>query len=175
MFQPNNYPNLYYTDPYKSNQLLNYGTQQNQNMMYQNYQQPYGTNNQFSGNNQMQTQYIQPQQQYQQNILVGRSVYNIEDVSAQEVSMNGINLFPANDMSCIYVKQWNSQGTIDTVRYIKETPAVDIEQSEEQPDYMAIILQRLDNIEKSLSNSSPATPKRTTIPKPQLKKEEQGE
>lgn len=174
MFQPNNYPNLYYTDPYKSNQLTNYGVQQNQNMMYPNYQQQYNVNNnQFTGNNQMQPQYTQPQQQFQQNILVGRSVYNIEDVSAQEVSMNGINLFPANDMSCIYVKQWNSQGTIDTVRYIKETPAVDIEtQSEEKPDYMAIILQRLDNIEKSLMNTN--TPKRS-IPKPQLKKEEQGE
>ena len=62
------------------------------------------------------------QQNFQQpqrvNSLNGRFVGRVEDVTANEVSMDGsVSLFPTNDMSVIYAKSWNADGTIKTIAY----------------------------------------------------------
>lgn len=65
----------------------------------QNFQQPQFQNQRASGIN-------------------GRFVGRIEDVTANEVSMDGsVSLFPQNDLSVIYAKSWNADGTIKTIAY----------------------------------------------------------
>lgn len=62
---------------------------------------------------------IQPQQ-VQQPVpvsgMVGKMVGRIEDIAPQDVPMTGAPaFFPKQDLSEIYVKAWNSNGTLDTV------------------------------------------------------------
>lgn len=71
--------------------------------------------------NQFQAQY-QPQYQpmMQSNNIVGKFVQNQEVISANDVPMNGTPaIFPKSDMSEIYVKSWNANGTIDTMTFTR--------------------------------------------------------
>jgi hypothetical protein len=55
---------------------------------------------------------------YQQLGLVGKMVNDVSMVSPNDVPMDGnIAIFPKNDMSEIYCKQWKQDGTIQTVVY----------------------------------------------------------
>lgn len=74
-------------------------------------------------------------QQYQQNLqpvqqqsvpvqsqqtmgIAGRTVQSVEQITANEVPMDGsLAFFPRQDMAEIYAKQWNADGTIKTVIY----------------------------------------------------------
>lgn len=70
-------------------------------------------------------QNLQPVQQ--QNVLVqpqqamgiaGRTVQSMDQITANEVPMDGsLAFFPRQDMAEIYAKQWNADGTIKTVIY----------------------------------------------------------
>lgn len=65
---------------------------------------------------------------YQQLGLVGKMVNDVSMVSPNDVPMDGnIAIFPKNDMSEIYCKQWKQDGTIQTVVY---KPILDQNQSE---------------------------------------------
>ncbi|CDD65915.1 putative uncharacterized protein [Firmicutes bacterium CAG:882] len=85
------------------------------------YPQQYGN---YAPYQQMQQQRFQPQEQYpamqnQQTIgLNGRIVQAVENVNANEVPMDGsVAFFPKQDLSEIYVKGWNADGTIKTIVY----------------------------------------------------------
>lgn len=74
-------------------------------------------------------------QQYQQNLqpvqqqnvpvqtqqvmgIAGRTVQSMDQITANEVPMDGsLAFFPRQDMTEIYAKQWNADGTIKTVIY----------------------------------------------------------
>lgn len=62
---------------------------------------------------------MQPQQVQQPapiSGMVGKMVGRIEDIAPQDVPMTGAPaFFPKQDLSEIYVKAWNSNGTLDTV------------------------------------------------------------
>lgn len=48
----------------------------------------------------------------------GRIVQTVENINANEVPMDGsMAFFPKQDMSEIYVKGWNANGTINTIVY----------------------------------------------------------
>lgn len=65
---------------------------------------------------------------YQQPGLIGKMVNDVSMVSPNDVPMDGnIAIFPKNDMSEIYCKQWKQDGTIQTVVY---KPILDQNQSE---------------------------------------------
>nr|DAX11626.1 MAG TPA: hypothetical protein [Bacteriophage sp.] len=77
---------------------------------------------------QMQAARYQPQEQtsvqipgaYQQQPvgINGRIVQSVENINANEVPMDGsMAFFPKQDMSEIYVKGWNADGTIKTIVY----------------------------------------------------------
>jgi hypothetical protein len=77
---------------------------------------------------QMQAARYQPQEQapvqmqgtYQQQPvgINGRMVQSVENINANEVPMDGsMAFFPKQDMSEIYVKGWNADGTIKTIVY----------------------------------------------------------
>ncbi len=81
---------------------------------YQSYQPQYQQNvlpTQMSGI---------PQQQFQQIPagINGKVVPSVENITANDVPMDGsVAFFPRQDMSEIYAKSWNSDGTIKTVVY----------------------------------------------------------
>lgn len=85
------------------------------------YPQQYGN---YTPYQQIQQQRFQPQEQYQamQNQqaigLNGRIVQVVENINANEVPMDGsMAFFPKQDLSEIYVKGWNADGTIKTIVY----------------------------------------------------------
>ena len=102
-------PNQMY-QPY--NQQTMYG-QYNSYYPYQ-YQQPrYDLQQNQPLFNQQQS--IQPQQQTGLN---GKVVQAVEQITANDVPMDGsVAVFPKQDMSEIYTKSWNADGTIRTVVY----------------------------------------------------------
>lgn len=88
------------------------------------------------------------------SILPGRQVANADEITPQEVPMDGsVSLFPQNDYSAIYAKTWTKDGTIATVKFIPEQPQMELQKSplEERLDR---IDQRFDKLEKMLSNRS---------------------
>lgn len=101
---------------------------------------------------------------YQQPGLIGKVVNDVSAVSPNDVPMDGnIAIFPKNDMSEIYCKQWKQDGTIQTVVY---KPILDQNQAEgtniPQMDFNALnedvralrgeISERFDRLEKSWAN-----------------------
>lgn len=95
-------------------------------MMNNNYMPQYGTYNYNSMANmqrfqpQEQIQQLQVQQTMPQQIMGinGRIVQALENINANEVPMDGsMAFFPKQDMSEIYVKGWNANGTINTIVY----------------------------------------------------------
>lgn len=82
--------------------------------------------------------------------LTGRMVSNENEITPNEVPMDGsLGLFPTSDGNFIFVKQWQSDGTIKTIRFVPEKPIVEIEQVKQDN----AIIERLDKIEKLLSNT----------------------
>lgn len=95
-------------------------------MMNNNYmpiQNPYADRMSFLQNYQQSLQQ-QPMQMNQQPMpqqmigINGRVVQAVENINANEVPMDGsMAFFPKQDMSEIYVKSWNANGTIKTAVY----------------------------------------------------------
>lgn len=119
--------------------MMGYQQNFNQNMQMQN---PY-----MDRSVQMQ-QFQQGQQMlptqtpgaYQQPGLIGKMVNDVSMVSPNDVPMDGnIAIFPKNDMSEIYCKQWKQDGTIQTVVY---KPVLEQNQTEDtnmpQMDFNAL-------------------------------------
>ncbi len=50
----------------------------------------------------------------------GKWVDSFESLTANDVSMQGISVFPKNDLSEIICKRWNANGTIETVLYLPQ-------------------------------------------------------
>ena len=71
----------------------------------------------FQSQEQIQPQIQQPMSQQIPGIN-GRIVQAVENINANEVPMDGsMAFFPKQDMSEIYVKGWNANGTINTIVY----------------------------------------------------------
>lgn len=109
-----------------------------------------------------QTNVTQPPQQQTTGAasLVGRTVRSAQEVTPQEVPMDGtLALFPLADGSAVIGKRWTTEGTISEVRFVPERPA-----KEEAPTFEASVLDRLDAIEDNLASlMTPAQqPKRQT-------------
>lgn len=60
----------------------------------------------------------------QRPAIFGRPVGDASQIMPNDVPMDGsIAIFPLQDYSKIYAKQWTKNGTIETMCYIPETPA----------------------------------------------------
>lgn len=102
-------------NPYQEVPMMNNSYMQSQN--------PYMDRMNFLQNYQQSLQQ-QPMQMNQQPIpqqivgINGRIVQAVENINANEVPMDGsMAFFPKQDMSEIYVKGWNADGTIRTIVY----------------------------------------------------------
>lgn len=133
---------------------------------YASWQNPYNPyNQQYTNPYQQQPDAQQMQPNYQQTAMPqqikginGRVIGNVNEVTPNEVPMDGnVSLFPMSDYSCIYAKMWNTDGTIQTIKFI---PVVENVQEAQQTQQLTDvhynnILERLDKIEQML------TPKKT--------------
>ena len=85
-------------------------------------------------------------------MIPGRLVANADEITPQEVPMDGsVGLFPQNDQSCIYAKQWTKDGNIQTVRYVPEQPAVQTDQKTPLEEYLDRIEEKLEALDKKLN------------------------
>lgn len=104
------YPN--YSQMINPYQQMTYPQINSPYMERMNYMQQYQQNLQPV---QQQSVPVQPQQTIG---IAGRTVQSVEQITANEVPMDGsLAFFPKQDMTEIYAKQWNADGTIKTVIY----------------------------------------------------------
>lgn len=141
----------------------------------QNYQQ----------NLQMQpTQMSGANQQNQPQGIIGRVVNDFNEITANDVPMNGVSaVFPKSDMSEIQLRTWAANGTIQAITY---KPILEQNQADDtnipQNDFTALnkdmktlreeILDRLDGLEKSITNSSSKTTKASSRSKKEVNADE---
>lgn len=107
-----------YQTSYQNPQMMNY--QQNFNP-YNSIPNPYMDRMNQLQNYQQNLQMLPTQMSgtsQQPQGLVGKMVNDVSVVSPNDVPMDGnVAIFPKNDMSEIYCKQWQQNGTIQTVVY----------------------------------------------------------
>ena len=115
----NYYPNNYYLN-------YPYGNQ------YQQQQMPY----------QAQAQTPQPQG------LNGKIVDSQDVVKATEVPIGGYGIFPKADLSEIYIKSWNNNGTTSVITYKPESPqpVATTDPITELKEQITVINSKLDSI-----------------------------
>ena len=93
-----------------------------QQMTYPQFNSPYMERTNYMQQYQQNLQPVQqqsvPVQPQQAMGINGRTVQSMEQITANEVPMDGsLAFFPRQDMAEIYAKQWNADGTIKTVIY----------------------------------------------------------
>lgn len=101
-------------NPYQTTPMMNNGYVP----QYGTYQyNPMANMQRFQSQEQIQPQ-IQQSMPQQIAGINGRIVQAVENINANEVPMDGsMAFFPKQDMSEIYVKGWNADGTINTIVY----------------------------------------------------------
>lgn len=99
---------------------------------------------QFPMQNPQSFQQTVPQPQIQG--ISGRIVDNAESISVNDVPMTGVSVFPKSDMSEVYVKSWNPNGTIRSLTYKAVEPVTEETEVKQTDD----IMQRLTEIESKL-------------------------
>lgn len=125
------------------------------NNFYSNY--PYGnTYGQYS-------QQMQPQSPVG---LQGKIVDGEEMVKATEVPFGSYGIFPKADLSEVYIKTWNNNGTTQITSY----RPIHIEQKEEV-DVNALLLERMKEIESKLDNIVSAQQSTSKVVVPEKRKE----
>lgn len=88
-------------------------------------------------------------QNFLTNTLLGKVVDGEEVVKATEVPFGGYGVFPKADLSEIYIKSWNNDGT---TKMIKFQPIITEQDTEKQIDVNAILLEKIQNIEAKIDN-----------------------
>lgn len=126
------------------------GNQAYYNQNYQNQNQNYSSNNYYdnvmNAGNQQKTQQTQP------ITLCGRIVNSPNEITPNEVPMNGgVGIFPQMDGTCIYAKAWTNDGCIKTQRYVLEEAV----EPDKNPSEFAQVMTRLDKLEEMLTLVSP--------------------
>lgn len=82
----------------------------------------------------------------------GRVITSENEIAVNEVPMDGsVAIFPMQDMSCVIAKAWNSNGTIDTMKFVPEIRKENPENSDDP--FKTEVMSRLGNIEKMLKST----------------------
>lgn len=92
----------------------------------------------------------------QQPTINGKIVDGIEVVKSSEIPMGSYGVFPKADMTSIFVKAWNPDGTTRVITYVPQitNDVVEKENSNE------IIMKALANLDKKIDALKPITPKK---------------
>lgn len=137
---------------------------QNMNYNIQPAYPQYGYNPYFQQPRMQQSQIeqMQPVNQFQQQMprgVNGRVVQSVEMITANDVPMDGsAAFFPMQDMSAIFAKSWNADGTIKTVIFkpINETAHQNSAQNQENLKFdlsdgtVAAFMNRFDELSERL-------------------------
>jgi len=106
----------------------------------------YGYNN-YNQYMPQQNQMVQPQQQMVG--LNGKIVDSEEMVKATDVPMGGYGIFPKADLSEIYVKSWNANGTTNIAKFTQA-------EIKKEPSQIEKVLERLEVLEAKIDAVIPA-------------------
>lgn len=141
---------------------------------YQPYQpQPTIPNPYMDRLTQLQAQQAQMQMSVQQPSIIGKSVNDFTEITANDVPMDGrYAMFPKNDMSEIQIKTWGADGKIQTISYkpiVNENNAPTANNEAMQvnipEELIGAIMARFDDISERLDKMEktikPATASRT--------------
>lgn len=107
-----------------------------------------------------------PMPQQAPTTMFGKVITNPNEISPQDIPTDGNSCyFPMADKSCIYVKSWNPDCTMSTVRYVPESsvqqpqPQSESDKSasiaaEAAPtqDFTSIMIEHLERIEKAIKD-----------------------
>lgn len=86
--------------------------------------------------------------------FVGRYINHIEEVMPREVPMDGrAAIFPTQTLEEIYLKAWDRNGTIRTIRYVLDPMQNLTQGTVQEPDMSSRILERLDQLEQRLGET----------------------
>ena len=131
----NYYPNFMY-QPYQNQYQAQYQPQ-----IQGSYQQP--SYQQQIQNQPQQT--IQPQFQQVSPTLNGKIVDGKEIVTVTEIPLGSYGIFPKADMSAVYIKAWNADGTTQIFEYEKINPDTE-DESPPSPDIESVLSDIYDSI-----------------------------
>ena len=93
----------------------------------------------------------QPQPQTSLPTVRGRIISREEEITPNEVAMDGqVSLFPLADYSCIVAKLWDSNGQMQTFKFV---PMIEQSVEQEVENKSDMILGRLDDIENLLKRN----------------------
>ena len=102
---------------------------------------------------------VQQYQPVQQQIGInGKVIQTVENITANDVPMDGsVAFFPKNDLSEIYAKKWNSDGTICTVLFKpflnnKSTETVENPEINSTEKLTKTVMERFDELEKRIDD-----------------------
>ena len=115
-----------------------------------NYNGSFYPNSPYNNYAQQQAQVQQFPIQQQQMGLNGKIVDSEDMVKATEVPIGGYGIFPKADLSEIFVKTWNNNGTTSIVKYVAVAPQT-LETSTIE-DSQSKILSRIDSLENKLDS-----------------------
>lgn len=122
--------------------------------LYQNYMQ------QYSGNYMMpqppmpimsQNNIPAQQGQPQASTLNGKLVDSLDVAKATEVPIGGYGVFPKADLSEIYIKSWNSNGTTSIITFKPIAPEENPTSATQQENNMSnILIQKISELENKI-------------------------
>lgn len=143
---------------------------------YPNY---YMNNYPYNGNNSNQyipqTQNYMPMNQPSPQLLNGKVVDSADVVRATEVPIGGYGIFPKADLSEIYIKSWNNNGTTSIITFIPVPSEAPVEVQQQQDNTIIEILNKINNLEvkiDSLSNHNNSITTTETIKRKENKANE---
>ena len=140
-------PNYYMSNPYSQYTYASIPQQQQQNAMPPSMA--------MTQNNVSQSTPSAP-------VLNGKIVDGEDVVKATEVPIGGYGIFPKADLSEIYLKTWNNNGTTSIIKFKPDNSQVQQQQNIAANDYNEL-LEKINSIEGKLDNL-------LTQPKPVKKK-----
>lgn len=85
-----------------------------------------------------------PQQSYSLN---GKIVENVDMVKVTEIPFSGFGVFPKGDLTEIYVKSWNNNGTTKIVTY---KPVIEEEMKKEDEATLSALLSKIELLDKKI-------------------------
>lgn len=142
---------------------------------YPNY---YMNNYPYNGNNSNQyipqAQNYMPMNQPSPQLLNGKVVDSADVVKATEVPIGGYGIFPKADLSEIYIKSWNNNGTTSIITFIPVPSEAPVE-VQQQNNTIIEILNKINNLEvkiDSLSNHNNSITTTETIKRKESKANE---
>lgn len=94
-------------------------------------------------------------------LLNGKIVDSVEIVKATEVPIGGYGVFPKADLSEVYIKTWNTNGTTNIIAFAPIPPETQVE--EKQDNTIIEILNKISSLEEKIDSLNKNNITATTV------------